>query len=106
MGFPVAIQTLFGTLFAGRRTNHTTRGKHARVETGRNMPGTPGKCPSTFNYATSCRTYLLHSKPSKVPLFCGVRRGRPTGQEESSHLYFDSEDITPIRHGIVQYLFL
>ena len=42
MGFPVTIQTQFGTLFAGRRTNHTTRGKHARVETGRNMPGTPG----------------------------------------------------------------
>jgi hypothetical protein len=30
------------------------------------MPGTPGKCPSTFNYATSCRTYPLNSKPSKV----------------------------------------
>jgi len=68
MGFPVTIQTQFGTLFAGRRTNHTTRGKHARVETGRNMPGTPGKCPSTFNYATSCRTHLLHSKSSRVPL--------------------------------------
>jgi hypothetical protein len=56
MGFPVTIQTPFGTLFAGLRTNHTTRGKHARVETGRNMPGIPGKCLNTLNYATSCRT--------------------------------------------------
>jgi len=45
MGFPVTIQTQFGTLSAGLRTNHTARGKHARVETGRNMPGTPGQVP-------------------------------------------------------------
>ena len=55
MGFPVTIQTRFGTLSVGLRTSHTARGKHARVETGRNMPGTPGKCPSTLSYATACR---------------------------------------------------
>ena len=60
MGFPVTIQTRFGALFAGHRTNHTARGKHARVETGRNMPGTPGKCLSTLNFATSCRTTTFH----------------------------------------------
>ena len=49
MGFPVTIQTQFGTLFAGLRTNRTAHGKHARVETGRNMPGTTGKCLSTLN---------------------------------------------------------
>ena len=49
MGSPVAIQTRFGTLFAGLRTNRTAHGKHARVETGRNMPGTTGKCLSTLN---------------------------------------------------------
>jgi hypothetical protein len=58
MGFPVTIQTLFGTLSAGLRTNHTARGKHARVETGRNMPGTPGKYLNTLNYATSCRKIM------------------------------------------------
>lgn len=42
MGSPVTIQTRFGTLSAGLRTSHTARGKHPRVETGRNMPGTPG----------------------------------------------------------------
>ncbi len=56
MGFPVAIQTRFGTLSAALRTNYTARSKRDRVETGRNMPGTSGKCPSTFNYATACRT--------------------------------------------------
>jgi hypothetical protein len=56
MGFPVTIQTQFGTLFAGLRTPSSARRQHARVGTGRNMPDTPGKCPSTFNYATSCRT--------------------------------------------------
>lgn len=88
MGFPVTIQTQFGTLFAGRRTNHTTRGKHARVETGRNMPGTPGKCLSTFNYAISCRTYLLHSKPSMVPLIqIDTRSQSRTGQQDISALH-------------------
>jgi hypothetical protein len=56
MGSPVIIQTRFGTLSAGLRTNHTARGKHARVETGRNMPGTQGKCLSTLNSATSRRS--------------------------------------------------
>jgi hypothetical protein len=57
MGFPVTIQTQFGTLFAGLRTPSSARRQHARVGTGRNMPGTPGKCLSTLDYATSCRTF-------------------------------------------------
>ena len=59
MGFPVTVQTLFGTLSVGLRTNHTARGKHAHVGSGRNMPGTPGVYVTTrvhSNYATSCRT--------------------------------------------------
>jgi len=67
MGFPVTIQTRFGALFAGHRTNHTARGKHARVETGRNMPGTPGKDLSTLNYATSCRTFIWETRSSSSP---------------------------------------
>ncbi|CAB1064145.1 hypothetical protein D1BOALGB6SA_8936, partial [Olavius sp. associated proteobacterium Delta 1] len=51
--------TQFGTLSAGLRTNHTARGKHARVGTGRNMPGIPGNYLNTLNYTTSCRTLTL-----------------------------------------------
>ena len=79
MGFPVTIQTRFGALFAGHRTNHTARGKHARVETGRNMPGTPGKCPSTLNYATSCRTRpnaMNSEQKSLNSLSCKFRRNQ------------------------------
>jgi len=32
----------------GLRTNHTARGKHAHVGSGRNMPGTQGKYLSTL----------------------------------------------------------
>ena len=42
-GSPVTVQTRFGTLSAGLRTLHTARGKHARVGTGRNMPGNPSE---------------------------------------------------------------
>jgi hypothetical protein len=45
----------------GLRTNHTSCGKHARVETSRNMPGTPGNYLSTLNYETSCRTLTISS---------------------------------------------
>ena len=65
MGSLVAIRTRFGTLSAGLRTNHTARGKHARVETGRNMPGIQGKYLNTLNYATSCRTitsFMVHTE--------------------------------------------
>jgi len=48
MGSPVTVQTLFGTLSVGLRTNHTARGKHAHVGSGRNMPGTQGKYLSTL----------------------------------------------------------
>ncbi|CAB1055776.1 hypothetical protein D1BOALGB6SA_510, partial [Olavius sp. associated proteobacterium Delta 1] len=51
--------TQFGTLSAGLRTNHTARGKHARVGTGRNMPGIQGNYLNTLNYATSCRTLTI-----------------------------------------------
>lgn len=67
MGSPVTIRTRFGTLSAGLRTDHTTRGKHASVETGRNMPGTPGKYLSTLNYATSCRTFIWETRSSSSP---------------------------------------
>jgi len=62
MGSPVAVQTLFGTLSVGLRTNHTARGKHARVGTGRNMPGNPRNYynyPITLSFATSCRTLTI-----------------------------------------------
>jgi hypothetical protein len=48
MGSPVTVQTLFGTLSVGLRTNHTARGKHAHVGSGRNMPGTQCKYLSTL----------------------------------------------------------
>ena len=48
MGSPVTVQTRFGTLSVGLRTNHTARGKHAHVGSGRNMPGTQGKYLSTL----------------------------------------------------------
>ena len=76
MGSPVAIQTRFGTLFAGLRTNRTARGKHARVETGRNMPGTTGKCLSTLHYATSCRTITAqaHGEAVRWSTTCEYRK--------------------------------
>ncbi len=40
-----------------------------------------------------------------VPLFHGIPPGKPPGQKKSSHLSFHGEGITPIRHGIMQYLF-
>jgi len=39
-GLHVAIPTQFDPLSAGLRTDHTARGKHARIGTGRNIPGT------------------------------------------------------------------
>lgn len=69
MGSLVAIRTRFGTLSAGLRTNHTARGKHARVETGRNMPGIQGKYLNTLNYATSCRTitsFITHETENAI----------------------------------------
>jgi len=57
---PVTISTPFGITPRrdpqGFAPTTTARGKHARVGTGRNMPGTQGNYLSTLNYATSCRT--------------------------------------------------
>ncbi len=66
-GSPVTIQTRFGTLSARLRTPSSAQRQHARVGTGRNMPGTPGKCPSTLNYATSCRT--PHHQFTRSPVY-------------------------------------
>jgi len=55
MGSPVTIQTRFGTLSVGLRTNHTTRGKHSHVGTGRNIPGI-----SAFAGYTKQRDFMSH----------------------------------------------
>ncbi len=69
-GSPVTIQTQFGTLSARLRTPPSAQRQHARVGTGRNMPGTPGRCLSTLNYATSCRTPIHPFTYSPIhPLF-------------------------------------
>ena len=60
-GLHVANLTQFDPLSAGLRTDHTARGKHARIGTGRNIPGisilySKYKLLDTLNKATSCRT--------------------------------------------------
>ncbi len=48
---------------AGLHTDRTARGKHARVGTGRNIPGIlmPYNSLNTLNNATSCRTITTNS---------------------------------------------
>ena len=54
MGPRVATWTHLGTLSAGLRTGHTARGKHARVGTGRTMPGTLRSALASLQYTQPC----------------------------------------------------
>jgi hypothetical protein len=92
MGSPVAVQTLFGTLSVGLRTNHTARGKHAHVGSGRNMPGTPCVNVTTrvhSNYATSCRTRTTKiSGPPEATQIDGQRYFLPKLRRLAGPLHF------------------
>ncbi|KPA13138.1 hypothetical protein MHK_006651 [Candidatus Magnetomorum sp. HK-1] len=69
-GLHVTNPTQFDPLSTGLRTDHTARGKHARIGTGRNIPGiqilySKYKPLNTLNKATSCRT-ITQSSPARL----------------------------------------
>jgi len=90
-GSPVTVRARFGTLSAGLRTNHTTRGKHARVGTGRNMPGNPRNYYNysiTLNFATSCRTLTPHITGIMLRLSFSCVLLQPLVQNRTKFIFF------------------